>query len=58
MIACDSPTVHVKWSGSTLTVWGSPLLQRVNGYALFVSVYAQLMILTKNVLLMAIFAKN
>ena len=52
--------LHVQWSGSTLTVWDSPVLQRVNGYALFAPVCSILMILTNifNVLLMAIFARE
>ena len=52
-------TVHVQWSGSTLTVWGSAFAPEGEWiWPLCIGFYAQLMILTKNVLLMAIFAKN
>ena len=37
--------LYVQWSGSTLTVWGCPVLQRVNDF-------------DKNVLSMAIFARE
>ena len=37
--------LYVQWIGSTLTVWGCPVLQRVSNF-------------DKNVLLMAIFARE
>ena len=57
MITCNSPTCPVEWfhldcpglSFAPEGEWICPLC---------IGLYAQLMILTKNVLLMAIFAKN